>query len=582
MANNQSCLDYLLKSQPEIALQIMQVDKGKWTVIDSQPEDLSSCDCWWIDGFCFDDNWRLWVDQQLERRLFLVFDEISSLHAWLDECSFAPLITSPKITLLCIGGPGKVSKEDLKQYIWSSPGFDIALFDPRSVFKGFFEYCQSLVFLRKAVIREMMKLGAWNWPHIFRRVLDLKKDKKLAKDPFWSQIPICIVGAGVSVGENAHLLGALKNRALVMSAGTAINVLEALSTAPHVAMTIDPFRAQYSRFIQVAGIEIPLIAGWRSHFQAVDCMKGERILLPGSYAYPLTTYWEEKCEYHCAQVEEGLNVVTSAMSVASYLGVNEIFLMGVDLCLRQNTMYGAQVAPTEAFYQPPALHHEETIVLEHEGEKIVSYAKWLSEADWISQFSTHFISVWRNKTHHLPIENTLTVETQDWMDTLVPRDYEAWLWAYLQGLEPVCEPETASWLKSLKEELQETSHWLISQKREIEALLESFSITLLKAPAAETAFSPVSTQIECMMEMLQSDLQDKALYPLLLENWAACFNRVFLPAFEHLRQQQEGVLGIDAWLLLKKIQFLIEGIEKYLAWLDESIKGQFFSEVDEI
>jgi hypothetical protein len=583
MTQYQSCLEYLLSAQPEIALQLMQSETGPVEKVDLSEVAKLSCDCWWLDGMGFDRSWHDWLEAKFDRRLFLVFEDIQALHGWLVEAASANFICNRKITILCIQGAGKISSADLKQYIWSCPGLDSAYADPRGIFKSFFDYCESLIYIRKAVIREMMKLGAWNWPHIFRRALSIQKDKKISSNHPWRSIPVCIVGAGVSVSENAPLLERLKQRALVLSAGTAINVMEALGCQPHLAMTIDPFRAQYSRFIQVAAIETPLVAGWRSHFQALDCMKGERILFPGAFAYPMTAYWQKKCNYRLEGVEEGLNVVTSALSLAASLDVGEVFLLGVDLCLRQNQMYGAQIAPCEAFYQPPSLEKDTPIVLDQEGNSVTTYAKWLSEAQWISDFaSTHNMSVWRNKTHHLMIENTQVIETEDWLQTLVPRDYDGWFWAYLQSLDPVCDQPAKEWLEEASFEAIEIRLWLNERCCDFELKANKLGIDLSQAPAAGLAFEPLPASLEYEFEIFQSELQDKKIYATLIENWDACFRRVYMPSFDLLREGQEELLWIDAWLLVKRLSFLVHGIDTYLKWLEEAMKGQFFSEVDEV
>jgi hypothetical protein len=396
----------------------------------------------------------------------------------------------------------------------------------------------------------------------------------------WLNIPISIVGAGVSVQEEASLLGLLKHRSLLISAGTAINVLEALGQIPHIAMTIDPFRAQYSRFSQVAAIETPLAAGWRSHYQAIDCMKGDRLLLPGAAAYPLTALWEKEWGYGLDGFEEGPNVVTTAMNLAKVLGSSELFLLGVDLCLRNNSLYGAGIRATEGFYQPPEFNEDEILSIKTGETEVKTYAKWLGEAHWISEFAENNGPIFRNQTLQLNIPNTIPVKTNDWVEKLIPRDYEGWLWTWLQSLDPVCLDAKSHCLASLYKEVQKTKYWAMQEMSSLTALLESYDITLEQAPSTHMALLQPPSQIECHFEMFYSDLQDLELYKPLFENWLVCFDRVYGASFNSLREDREGFLWLDTWLLLRKMNFFIQGLMKFENWVDEVLKGQFLSEVE--
>lgn len=580
METVESLFDILMKRQPELALHFMQAPKSLFEDFSNEDVDFEKGNFWWVDGTQAHPSWEKWLLKSLDHRLFLVFEDIGIFKAWFEQSLAAKLIKNSKVHVLCLSGRGAINTQMLREYIWTNPGFEAYYFDPRGKFSSFFDNCRHFVFHRKAVIHEMMKLGSWNWPHIFRRHLALSDEKRIPKRLDWLNIPVSIVGAGVSVQEDPFLLGPLKHRSLLISAGTAINVLEALGHSPHIAMTIDPFKAQYSRFTQVAAIETPLAAGWRSHYQAIDCMKGDRLLLPGTAAYPLTSLWENEWGYVLDGFEEGPNVVTTAMTLAKVLGSSELFLLGVDLCLRNNSLYGAGVRPTEGFYQPPEFNEDEVLSIKTEEKEVKTYAKWLGEAQWISEFAENNDPVFRNETIQLNIPNTIPIKTKDWIEKLIPRDYEGWLWTWLQGLDPVCLDNQSHYLDSLYNEIQKTRQWALQEMSSLEALLEPYDITLEKAPSTQMALSQPSSQIECCFEIFYSDLQDLELYKPLFENWLVCFDRVYGGAFNSLREDREGFLWLDTWFLLRKMDFFIQGLMKFESWVNEVRKGQFLSEVE--
>lgn len=583
MEKVETCLECLMKRQPEIALHLLQVEKKPFqTPFSNENWDLSLSSCWWIDGCQADEECKKWLLKQLDHRLFLVFADIGSMRGWIEESRHAlELVLAPTVTFICLKGPGSLNLSQLRQYIWSNPGFDVEYWDPLHRFSAFFDACRPLVFQRKAAIHEMMKFGAWNWPHILRRALSISKEKRLPQSLDWQHIPVCIVGAGVSVSEEIHYLGQIKQHALMLSAGTAINVLEALGHSPHIALTIDPFRAQYSRFSQVAAIETPVAAGWRSHYQALDCMKGPRILVPGSTAYPLTAFWQQQVGYECRLLEEGPNVVTTAMSMASYLGASQLFLLGVDLCLREKKLYGAGVQSTEAFYQPPEFQQDEVIQSLGDSGDVSTYGKWLAEAQWMSEFAQQTqIDIFRNKTEHLQIPHTLSVETSKWLESLTARDYEGWFWAWMQSLENVYTENENELLGGLFDQIEASFKWLENQKEELENLLAVHDISHVKGPSGQKAFLDLPAQVECFVELFHSDFQDMELYGLVFEAWSVCFDRVYKTSFEVLRNGKENLLWLDAWLLLRKIYFLISAVQNFRTWIEEVKQGQFLSEVE--
>lgn len=150
----------------------------------------------------------------------------------------------------------------------------------------------------------------------FQRGMDLKGA--------FQNIPAIIVGAGASLQKNGHFLQKLKDKALILAGGAA---LEMLDVAPHFAASIDP------KAPPIPTLNVPFCYQSRMDPDNFQKIGGEKILFPDSSCEAIN--WIHGDE----MFDGGWTVGTFLSQIAIHFGCSPIIFVGMDLSYENGRKY---------------------------------------------------------------------------------------------------------------------------------------------------------------------------------------------------------------------------------------------------
>lgn len=274
----------------------------------------------------------------------------------------------------------------------------------------------------QAVIADVRDMGKKIIGNIIRNLTLLPQ--ACAFSPFeqaFRGVPAVICGAGPSLEKSIPFLSELRQRALILAGGSALNALTHASIFPHFAAAIDPdppahlFRCQ-------GAVESPLFYQNRvAHRLLKDC-HGAKIWVPDNVSYPIEEWLMQRLGIDALPFEAGWNVATFSLQIAVAMGCNPIIITGVDLCHSKGKTYAAGVAMPQGTFTPVPLE---------EGKE--TKADFLLAAEWIEEFvaahpETSFINA---SSGGLSLRGMKQVAPQDIALQPLPCDLEGKIYSLL-------------------------------------------------------------------------------------------------------------------------------------------------------
>lgn len=187
-------------------------------------------------------------------------------------------------------------------------------------------------------------------------------------------LPAIICGAGASLDTAIPLLSELRDRALLLSGGTAICALNAQGIIPHIAAAIDP-DPPYQRFINHTIFETPFFYQSRFSSELLSFIHGPRIWMAGTGNYPIEEWLEASLGIFASRCNSGWSVATFCVFLAVHLGCDPIILAGMDFSCSPDAIYASGIKGEE--------HQKKLAPC---GAEKLSRPDWLMSAEWVAAY----------------------------------------------------------------------------------------------------------------------------------------------------------------------------------------------------
>lgn len=146
----------------------------------------------------------------------------------------------------------------------------------------------------------------------------------------FDKIPAIIVSAGPSLNKNVHLLKDLKNKALIISAGSSVNILESRGVTPHFMVGVDGGEGESRIFNNVKSNEIYFAYTSSVHYDGLKNYKGPKLYFKTN-ALEYGTIFDKEMGVNTKDMCSGASVSNLAVDIAKMLGCDPIVLIGQDL-----------------------------------------------------------------------------------------------------------------------------------------------------------------------------------------------------------------------------------------------------------
>lgn len=343
---------------------------------------------------------RSWLHENPRRSLFFLEDRQEVLDFFTSTPLAETVLKDPQVEIHCIAN----FENDLsairslaKQTCLEVYGFTAlpAYAQHRLATYTLIQDLFSLEYAAASLIStELMQFGLPFFHNLYRNMPELPHSYDGSKlFQRFKGMPAIIAGAGSSLERDLPLIRQLENRAVVLAAGTGINLLSYAGIQPHFGVAIDPTPQTYHRLIMSRAFDLPIFYQNRLDHEALQAIHGPRLFLRGGTLYPTCAWLERKLGLNQPTISGGYSVLHSAIEIAYHLGCNPIFLTGVDLCLSAQSRYapGLERHPLFPGGAEESTHLGEKIdVQNRKKESVKSYWPWLLEAEWIAIFAkTH-------------------------------------------------------------------------------------------------------------------------------------------------------------------------------------------------
>lgn len=242
---------------------------------------------------------------------------------------------------------------------------------------------------KRGIANEYMQFGYSFFRNFYLNLLELPH-AYLGNGLFgrFRDVPAIICGAGPSLNKNIQLLCHLKEKALILAGGSALNALICNKITPHFGVGLDPHPTQQARTTILKGLSIPFFYRQRIYNEALRSIEGAKLYLTGTGGYAISDWFEEKLGIEGEKLDEGYNVVNFSIQIAHALGCNPIILVGTDLAFTANQNYAdGVIASVNELTNDVEIDSSLIVKKDIYGNPTYTSLKWITESEWISEFA---------------------------------------------------------------------------------------------------------------------------------------------------------------------------------------------------
>jgi antitoxin component YwqK of YwqJK toxin-antitoxin module len=408
-----------------------------------------------------------WLHSRPYRRLIFIEDDLEIIHHFLSSQRAKALLSDPQVLIYEV--PENLSDSEslmwklAKILIYQKVGFTVLpSYEARKGARyGRIKF--TYLHLRKNIelaYSEYLTLTE-DFLKNFWKNLPKMCDASLlsALQGCFKGVPAIVCGAGPSLGKNIHLLKDLSDRALILSGGTAVNILNAHGLDPHLIVGLDPFETYFYRILSYTSFETPFVFKLRALHTALNLLPAPLIYLNGGVAYDIEKNLHEEMALPYLSMSLGTNVLNSSVSLAYALGCDPIITIGVDLAYSEGKSYGPGLKKHGMVFEDLRTKSPwEEVVVKSDiyGKPVYTVWKWINESVWYSEFQlSHPDVTLLNATEGgLGFQKVANVKLSECIDKHLTRswDISGRLHAHLMEAsmpETFSEKKLASWVQEI-------------------------------------------------------------------------------------------------------------------------------------
>lgn len=158
---------------------------------------------------------------------------------------------------------------------------------------------------------------------------------------FWGQfknIPAIIVSAGPSLEKNIHLLNDVKEKALIICAGSSIRAMKRHEVTPHFLLAMDPGEINTRVYNDLNLEDLYFLYNLSFNYGVVEKLRGKKVIFRTNVEI-FPAFVEKKLQYEFGCINSGLSCAHDCLDLAYLLGCNPIIFIGQDLAYTGNKRY---------------------------------------------------------------------------------------------------------------------------------------------------------------------------------------------------------------------------------------------------
>ncbi|CAM3514127.1 6-hydroxymethylpterin diphosphokinase MptE-like protein [Hydrogenibacillus schlegelii] len=143
-------------------------------------------------------------------------------------------------------------------------------------------------------------------------------------------VPAIILAAGPSLAHALPELHWLRERALLIAAGSAITTLVRYGVRPHLVVSVDGMPANHAHFQRVPDLDVPLFYSPMIYYKILRQYRGPKVVFQVEQT-PFQKWYNEKLGFDPGFAHTGPSVANVALDLARQMTSGPITLVGQDL-----------------------------------------------------------------------------------------------------------------------------------------------------------------------------------------------------------------------------------------------------------
>lgn len=247
-----------------------------------------------------------------------------------------PLLSNPKVKIMAVGEDELFLKQVADQIATYLSSENLSILAP-SIYKRIYKEKIELI---NSYIKESLVGQVANF-HTYHTFQDIWLTNILNNLPYTILHPsfhklknlvnggkAIVIGSGPSLSLDVEYLKLLRNKCIIIAAGSSIQALEHHNIYPDLVVSMDGGIANLHVFKNLKSTSTPLLFVTQIYYEILDIYKGEK------YYSTFNNDLISKYLYSDSETVSLLNTATvtgTAIQAAQFMGFNEIILMGQDL-----------------------------------------------------------------------------------------------------------------------------------------------------------------------------------------------------------------------------------------------------------
>jgi hypothetical protein len=151
-------------------------------------------------------------------------------------------------------------------------------------------------------------------------------------------IPAVMVSAGPSLEKNIHLLNDIKDKAVIICAGTSIRAMAKFGVKPHFLVAFDGTDYNKTIYSNLDFEDICLVYNYRFNHYALDYFTGKKVYMKLDME-TFSDFLSLKSGYEFGVIRSGFSVAHPTLDFAIKLGCSPVILIGQDLAYTGDKRY---------------------------------------------------------------------------------------------------------------------------------------------------------------------------------------------------------------------------------------------------
>ncbi|WP_198006296.1 motility associated factor glycosyltransferase family protein [Alkaliphilus oremlandii] len=285
-----------------------------------------------------------------------------------------------------------------------------------------YKQIRSLVKLMEGnLYTEIISSKRWVY-NILRNIKFIPKNSIVDKvKDIIKNVPIIIISAGPSLENNIHLLNKVKEKAIIIAVGSAVNILEKNNIQPNIILAIDGNKAEGNIFKNAKNHNPLLIYDNVIYYESLLDYSGPKMWLTLKSDKYMDRFCE-KLEIKSNKFLTGGSVANLALDFGKWVEATYIIFLGQDLCYTKEKLYADGAVHQEH------IENKDKYIIEKDiyGKEVYTKSAFLNFKSWFEDYVNYNKlnkGIFNCTEGGLPILGVPNISFQEVIDNYLIKEY---------------------------------------------------------------------------------------------------------------------------------------------------------------